>query len=69
MSAAADAQTAEEDVLFSQQRGNRTILLNRPKKLNSLNLSMIEKILPRLKVLLSVNKRMGFNGRHGRNPI
>jgi 3-hydroxyisobutyryl-CoA hydrolase len=40
----------ENDVLFSQQRGNRTIVLNRPKKLNSLNLSMIDKILPRLKV-------------------
>ena len=53
MSAAAEKipETVEaEDVLFSQQRGNRTILLNRPKKLNSLNLSMIEKILPRLKV-------------------
>jgi len=40
----------EEDVLFFQKQGNRTILLNRPKKLNSLNLSMIEKILPRLRV-------------------
>ena len=52
MSAAADKPqaTEEEDVLFTQTRGNRTILLNRPKKLNSLNLSMIDKILPRLKV-------------------
>jgi len=45
-------QAAEEenDVLFTQNRGTKTILLNRPKKLNSLNLSMIQKILPRLKV-------------------
>jgi 3-hydroxyisobutyryl-CoA hydrolase len=40
----------EPDVIFEQQGGDRTILLNRPKKLNSLNLSMIQKILPRLKV-------------------
>lgn len=43
-------QLEEEDVIFHEQMGNRTILLNRPKKLNSLNLSMIKKILPRLKV-------------------
>ncbi|KAH0259020.1 hypothetical protein KCU91_g15466, partial [Aureobasidium melanogenum] len=37
------------DVLFSSQYGVRTIELNRPKKLNSLNGSMANKILPRLK--------------------
>ena len=47
----------ENDVLFSQQRGNRTIVLNRPKKLNSLNLSMIDKILPRLKVRFRLSVR------------
>ncbi|KAH8664134.1 ClpP/crotonase-like domain-containing protein [Xylariales sp. PMI_506] len=37
-----------EDVLFNSLYGLRTIELNRPKKLNSLNGSMIRKILPRL---------------------
>lgn len=38
------------DVLFNSLYGLRTIELNRPKKLNSLNGSMIRKIIPRLKV-------------------
>lgn len=38
-----------DDVLFSSLYGVRTIELNRPKKLNSLNGSMARKILPRLK--------------------
>jgi len=37
------------DVLFNLRYGVRTIELNRPKKLNSLNGSMARKILPRLK--------------------
>jgi len=36
------------DVLFSSKFGVRTIELNRPKKLNSLNGSMARKIVPRL---------------------
>lgn len=39
-----------EDVLFNTLYGVRTIELNRPKKLNSLNGSMCRKIIPRLKV-------------------
>ena len=39
-----------DDVLFNSIYGARTIELNRPKKLNSLNGSMARKILPRLKV-------------------
>ena len=38
-----------DDVLFNSVYGVRTIELNRPKKLNSLNGSMARKILPRLK--------------------
>src|SRR5271170_5059581 len=38
-----------DDVLFSTLYGVRTIELNRPKKLNSLNASMIRKIIPRLR--------------------
>lgn len=38
-----------DDVLFNSLYGVRTIELNRPKKLNSLNGSMARKILPRLK--------------------
>ncbi|TQB75346.1 hypothetical protein MPDQ_003323 [Monascus purpureus] len=38
-----------DDVLFNSIYGVRTIELNRPKKLNSLNGSMARKILPRLK--------------------
>lgn len=38
----------EEDVLFNTLYGLRTIELNRPKKLHSLNGSMIRKIIPRL---------------------
>jgi len=36
------------DVVFESKYGLRTIMLNRPKKLNSLNASMIRKIVPRL---------------------
>ena len=38
-----------DDVLFNSIYGVRTIELNRPKKLNSLNASMARKIIPRLK--------------------
>ncbi|KAK2754511.1 hypothetical protein FQN54_006912 [Arachnomyces sp. PD_36] len=38
-----------DDVLFNSLYGVRTIELNRPKKLNSLNGSMARKIVPRLK--------------------
>lgn len=38
----------EEDVLFNTIYGLRTIELNRPKKLHSLNGSMVRKIIPRL---------------------
>src|SRR5450432_185982 len=38
-----------DDVLFSTLYGVRTIELNRPKKLNSLNASMARKIIPRLR--------------------
>jgi 3-hydroxyisobutyryl-CoA hydrolase len=37
-----------EDVTFNSLYGLRTVELNRPKKLNSLNASMIRKIIPRL---------------------
>ena len=37
-----------DDVLFNSHYGVRTIELNRPKKLNSLNASMARKIMPRL---------------------
>lgn len=39
-----------EDVMFSSIYGLRTIELNRPKKLNSLNGSMARKIMATLKV-------------------
>ncbi|EZF27904.1 hypothetical protein H112_00152 [Trichophyton rubrum D6] len=55
MSSAASPTGAKElpgddpdDVLFSKLYGVRLIELNRPKKLNSLNGSMVRKILPRL---------------------
>lgn len=57
MSSAASPTGAKElpgddpdDVLFSKLYGVRLIELNRPKKLNSLNGSMVRKILPRLQV-------------------
>lgn len=39
---------AEDEVKFSSNGSVRTILLNRPKKLNSLNHNMVKLILPRL---------------------
>lgn len=36
------------DVVFESKYGLRTVMLNRPKKLNSLNASMIRKIVPRM---------------------
>lgn len=39
-----------DDVLFNSIYGVRSIELNRPKKLNSLNGSMARKIIPRLQV-------------------
>lgn len=39
-----------DDVLFNSIYGLRSVELNRPKKLNSLNGSMARKILPRMKV-------------------
>lgn len=39
---------AEDDVLFSNKNMARLVTLNRPKKLNSLNTSMVSKIFPRL---------------------
>lgn len=39
-----------DDVLFNTSYGVRTIQLNRPKKYNALNGSMIRKIIPRLQV-------------------
>ena len=44
-----------DDVLFGTLYGVRTIELNRPKKLNGLNASMIRKIIPRLKVAISTS--------------
>jgi 3-hydroxyisobutyryl-CoA hydrolase len=41
-----------DDVLFNSIYGIRSVELNRPKKLNSLNGSMARKIFPRLKVRL-----------------
>ena len=38
-----------DDVLFNSLYGVRTVELNRPNKLNSLNGSMARKILPRLR--------------------
>ncbi|KAK3066243.1 3-hydroxyisobutyryl-CoA hydrolase, partial [Teratosphaeriaceae sp. CCFEE 6253] len=38
-----------DDVLFTTHHGLRTVTLNRPKKLNSLNGSMARKIVPRLR--------------------
>lgn len=39
---------ANDDVLFSNKNLARVVTLNRPKKLNSLNTSMVSKITPRL---------------------
>lgn len=41
---------AKDDVLFTPLFGVRHVELNRPKKLNSLDASMVRKITPRLLV-------------------
>ena len=41
-----------DDVLFNTIYGVRSVELNRPKKLNSLNGSMARKIIPRLQVCI-----------------
>lgn len=52
-----------DDVLFNSLYGVRSIELNRPKKLNSLNGSMVRKILPRLKVCAALES--GIHHRQG----
>ena len=46
--ASSNSTPVEDDVLFTNNNLARIITLNRPKKLNSLNTSMVEKITPRL---------------------
>ncbi|KAI9837262.1 MAG: hypothetical protein M1819_000336 [Sarea resinae] len=50
-----------DDVLFNTIYGVRTIELNRPKKLNSLNGSMARKIVPRLQVCLQATSQQAFS--------
>lgn len=47
-----------DDVLFNSIYGLRSVELNRPKKLNSLNGSMARKIFPRLKVSGTLIRRL-----------
>ena len=60
-----------DDVLFNSLYGVRTIELNRPSKLNSLDGSMIRKILPRLLVrrisYCKLDPRPSFELTHSRN--
>ncbi|XP_017774276.1 PREDICTED: 3-hydroxyisobutyryl-CoA hydrolase, mitochondrial-like [Nicrophorus vespilloides] len=42
------AMSTESDVLFEDVKGKGVITFNRPKALNALNLSMVEKLLPTL---------------------
>jgi len=44
------AMSTEEDVLFESVNNKGVIILNRPKALNALNLSMVNKIHPKLKL-------------------
>ena len=48
------SSNATEDVLFDRIGNKGIITLNRPKALNALNLNMVRKITPQLKVLLSL---------------
>jgi 3-hydroxyisobutyryl-CoA hydrolase len=50
-----------DDVLFNSVYGLRSVELNRPKKLNSLNGSMARKIFPRLKVRLDEIQNPSYN--------
>ena len=64
MSSGGDA----DDVLFERINNKGVITLNRPKALNALNLSMVRKITPQLKVRLTLQVKVRlYNTSESRN--
>lgn len=55
--------TVENDVIVQDEGDKGIIILNRPKALNSLNLSMVDKIYPALKKWESEKKLVIVKGK------
>lgn len=56
------SSTVESDVIVQDEGDKGIIILNRPKALNSLNLSMVDKIYPALKKWESEKKLVIVKG-------
>ena len=63
------SSSSEAEVLFHTHGAARIITLNRPKALNALNLTMVRKIYPAMKVLLVSTSHIITRFRNGKRTL